>query len=172
MKYIMTERIRIQAIYITPKAGMSMQSMEFANLIAGHGIQGDRYALHTGAYSQHMPQKIRHISLISQNGIDIANAWLKARNKACFNASETRRNILLNNISAIELNHLVGKTFLLGNIRCRGVELCAPCQRPAELLNKTFFMNAFEGHGGLRAEVLETGNIKIGDTFDSVSTEN
>ena len=33
-------------------------------------------------------------------------------------------------------------------------------------------MNAFEGQGGLRAEVLETGNIKIGDTFDSVSTEN
>lgn len=172
MQYIMTESIRIQAIYIAPQAGVPMQSLEVAELISGQGIQGDRYALQTGAFSQNLPQKIRHISLIAQTGIDIANEWLQGSDEPNFAASETRRNIVLSNISPIELNHFVGKTFFLGNVQCKGVELCAPCQRPAELLNKSDFMNAFEGRGGLRAEVLVSGYIQIGDAFVSASTEN
>jgi hypothetical protein len=168
----MIEIVQIQAIYIAPKAGMPMQLIELAELIAGQGIQGDRYALQTGAFSQLTPQKIRHISLIAQTGIDVANEWLKSGDEPNFKASETRRNIVLSNISAIELNHFVGKTFFLGNIQCRGIELCTPCQRPAELLNKSDFMNAFQGRGGLRAEVLGSGNLRIGDAFVSASTVN
>lgn len=168
----MSKSIQIQAIYFAPQAGAPMQSVEMAELIAGEGIQGDRYALQTGAFSQNLPQKIRHISLITQTGIDIANEWLKGGEEPVFAASETRRNIVLSNISAAELNDYVGKNFFLGNIQCKGVELCTPCQRPAELLSKSDFMNAFEGRGGLRAEVLTSGNIKIGDAFISASTEN
>ncbi len=167
----MSKSIQIQAIYFAPQAGAPMQSVEMAELIAGEGIQGDRYALQTGAFSQNLPQKIRHISLIAQTGIDIANEWLKGSEEPVFAASETRRNIVLSNITAAELNDYVGKNFFLGNIQCKGVELCAPCQRPAELLSKSDFMNAFEGRGGLRAEVLTSGNIKIGDAFISASTE-
>lgn len=168
----MSKSIQIQAIYFAPQAGAPMQSVEMAELIAGEGIQGDRYALQTGAFSQNLPQKIRHISLITQTGIDIANEWLKGGEEPVFAASETRRNIVLSNISAAELNDYVGKNFFLGNIQCKGVELCTPCQRPAELLSKSDFMNALEGRGGLRAEVLTSGNIKIGDAFISASTEN
>ncbi|MBU3583691.1 sulfurase [Polynucleobacter sp. 15G-AUS-farblos] len=168
----MSKSIQIQAIYIAPQAGAPMQSIEIAELVAGAGIKGDRYALQTGAFSQNLPQKIRHISLIAQTGIDIANEWLKAGEEPLFTASETRRNIVLSNITAAELNDYVGKTFFVGNIECKGVELCAPCQRPAELLNKSDFMNAFAGRGGLRAEVLTSGNIKIGDAFVSASTNN
>lgn len=165
----MTESARIQAIYIAPRAGMPMQSIEKAELIAGLGIQGDRYALQTGAFSLNEPKKIRHISLISQTGIEIANDWLKSGDEPNFDASETRRNIVLSNISPIELNHFVGKTFFIGKVQCKGIELCTPCQRPAELLNKSDFMNAFEGRGGLRAEVLVSGNICIGDAFAQAS---
>ena len=168
----MNKSIRIQAIYIAPEAGVPMQSIEMAELIAGEGIQGDRYALQMGAFSQNLPEKIRHISLIAQTGIEIANEWLKGGDEAIFEASQTRRNIVLSNITTAELNDFVGKAFFLGNVQCKGVELCAPCQRPAELLNKSDFMNAFEGRGGLRAEILISGNIKIGDAFVSASTEN
>lgn len=93
IQYIMSKSIRIQAIYIASQAGAPMQSFEMAELIAGEGIQGDRYALQTGAFSQNLPQKIRHISLIAQSGIDIANEWLKGGEEPIFDASETRRNI-------------------------------------------------------------------------------
>lgn len=172
MQYIMTESVRIQAIYIAPQAGVSMQSIEKAELLAGQGIQGDRYALQIGAFSHNVPQKIRHISLITQTGIDIANDWLQAGDEPNYDASETRRNIVLSNISPTELNHYVGKTFFIGKVQCKGIELCTPCQRPAELLKKSDFMNAFEGRGGLRAEVLVSGNICIGDAFVPASIEN
>jgi hypothetical protein len=164
-KYIMKTSVQIQAIYIAPAAGSPMEAKDQVELIPGLGIVGDRYALGTGAFSQNQPPKIRHISLIAQTGIAIANEWLEAGEEPTFLDSETRRNIVLSNISPDDLNKLVGKSFLLGGVACKGTELCRPCQRPAGLLNKSDFMNAFEGRGGLRAEVLDTGIIKIGDTL-------
>jgi len=164
-RYIMKTSVQIQAIYIASAAGSPMQAKDQVALIPGLGIEGDRYAMGTGAFSQNQPPKIRHISLIAQTGIAIANEWLEAGEEPTFLDSETRRNIVLSNISPDDLNSLVGKSFFLGGIACIGVELCIPCQRPAELLNKADFMNAFEGRGGLRAEVLGMGIIKIGDTL-------
>jgi MOSC domain-containing protein YiiM len=43
------------------------------------------------------------------------------------------------------------------------VELCTPCQRPAQLLNKPSFMDAFEERGGLRAEIIRAGEVSVGD---------
>jgi hypothetical protein len=152
----------IQAIYIAPKAGAPMNSAHTATLTS-MGIQGDRYASGDGAYSQILPSKIRHISLITEAGIAIANEWLIAGDEPTFTDAETRRNIVIANMSADELNNLVGRTFHLGKLLLKGVELCAPCQRPAKLLNKSDFLIAFEGRGGLRAEILEVGTISVGD---------
>jgi len=44
-----------------------------------------------------------------------------------------------------------------------GTELCAPCERPAQLLSRPSFMDAFEGRGGIRAEVLNSGTLVLGD---------
>ena len=69
-----------------------MASLQHAELIPT-GIQGDRYANDTGAYSQTLPSKIRHISLITQAGIEIANEWLMTCNEPSFTGAKTRRNI-------------------------------------------------------------------------------
>jgi MOSC domain-containing protein YiiM len=68
-------------------------------------------------------------------------------------------------MTAVELNQLVGQVFYLGKLVLRGVELCTPCQRPAQLQNKPNFMEAFEGRGGLRAEILQVGSIFVGDVL-------
>jgi MOSC domain-containing protein YiiM len=68
-------------------------------------------------------------------------------------------------MSSDELNSLVGKSFILGPLILKGTELCTPCQRPALLLNKPNFIDAFEGRGGLRAEIIKTGEISVGDTL-------
>lgn len=156
---------RIQAIYRAPAAGASMQSMNLVKVIAGMGIDGDRYALGTGAYSSLKPSKVRHLSLIALSGINIANDWLRAGNEPTFNSSETRRNIIMEGITAPELNHLVGQKFQLGNILLMGTELCTPCERPAQLLNRPSFMDAFEGRGGIRAEILNSGVLAVDDAL-------
>ena len=153
----------IQAIYIAPSGGEQMQAITHARVRADLGIEGDRYALGKGAYSAVEPIKVRHISLITLSGIETANDWLKAGDEPTFDAAETRRNILLEGITAADLNSLVGLQFQLGSIRLRGTELCTPCERPAQLLNKPSFMDAFEGRGGIRAEVLNSGTLHVGD---------
>lgn len=152
----------IQAIYIAPTAGAPMQSLCKANILAT-GIEGDRYTNGKGAYSNTTPSKTRHLSLISASGIAIANEWLLAGNEPTFDASQTRRNIVIGNMSADDLNSLVGKTFALGALILKGTELCTPCQRPAQLLNKPNFIDAFEERGGLRAEIMNIGEISVGD---------
>ena len=156
---------RIQAIYRAPAAGALMQSMNLVKVVAGMGIEGDRYALGMGAYSSLRPSKVRHLSLITLSGINIANDWLRAGNEPTFDGSETRRNIILEGITAPELNRLVGQKFQLGNILLMGAELCSPCERPAQLLNRPSFMDAFEGRGGIRAEVLNSGELAIDDAL-------
>jgi len=152
----------IQAIYIAPAAGMPMESLQHAELIST-GIQGDRYANDAGAFSHALPSKIRHLSLITQAGIEIANDWLMTGNEPSFTGAQTRRNIVLANMSADQLNKLVGQTFRLGKLLLKGTELCSPCQRPAQLLSKPNFRDAFEGRGGLRAEILQISSISVGD---------
>lgn len=153
----------IQAIYLAPTAGAPMQSVDYAQVNIGVGIEGDRYAMGTGAYSAVEPAKVRHLSLIALSGIETANDWLNAGDEPTFDGAETRRNIVLEGITAHELNNLVGKQFQLGNLQLMGTELCAPCERPAQLLSRPSFMDAFEGRGGIRAEVLNSGTLAVGE---------
>lgn len=156
----------IQAIYIAPSAGAPMQSIPKAR-VTPTGIEGDRYANGIGAYSKIDPGKIRHLSFITESGIAIANEWLLADDEPIFHASETRRNIVIGDMSAHDLNLLVGKTFTLGDLILEGTELCTPCQRPAQLLGKPNFIDAYEGRGGLRAKIIQAGEIAVGDVLNS-----
>ena len=161
--FLMKLSAHIQAIYLAPSAGAQMQSVKQVSVNANSGIEGDRYALGTGAYSATNPIKVRHISLISSGGIETANDWLKAGDEPTFDGSETRRNIVLEGITANDLNDLVGQQFQLGSLQMLGTELCTPCERPAQLLSRPSFMEAFEGRGGIRAQILNSGTLAVGD---------
>jgi hypothetical protein len=159
----MKSNTHIQAIFLAPTAGAQMQSVSHVRVNADSGIEGDRYALGTGAYSAVEPIKVRHVSLISISGIETANDWLKAGDEPTFDGTETRRNIVLEGITANDLNNLVGQQFQLGSLQMLGTELCTPCERPAQLLGRPSFMEAFEGRGGIRAEVLNSATLTVGD---------
>ena len=152
---------KLHAIYTASRAGESMVQLAQAEIVAGEGIAGDRYALGIGAFSKSKP-KIRHVSLIALSAIENANSELLSKQQVVFDQSDTRRNLVISGISEEVLNGLVGKTFYLGGLAFKGTELCEPCQRPANLLKRPDFMNVFEGRGGLRAEVLESGRLTPG----------
>lgn len=153
----------IHSIYICPNAGLAMESRHKVKVLAGVGIEGDRYALNLGAFSKSHPPKIRDITLITKTGIDIANLSLSSNGLLEFNLCETRRNIVIENLLPEELNALVGKVFFLGKLKLQGVELCEPCERPSKLANKKNFQSAYEHHGGIRAQVLEDGDLSVWD---------
>lgn len=153
----------ITAIFHCLRAGAPMQAAAAIHVTAGIGLDGDRYALGIGAYTAIEPVKIRHASFISQDGIDSSNAWLAEKGQPAFAAVETRRNFLVSGISADELNALVGRTFTVGKVKFKGLELATPCHRPSRLLKRGgVFELAFAARGGLRAEVCGSGEIQVG----------
>jgi MOSC domain-containing protein YiiM len=142
------------AIFITPKAGQPLQSVEQARAIPGKGLEGDRYCLGTGLYSE-QPGPDREVTLIEiealqaieqEEGIHLAPA-------------ETRRNLLT---QGAPLNHLVGKEFQVGAVTLRGVRLCEPCGYLARLTQPEA-TPALVHRGGLRAQVVNGGIIRPGD---------
>ena len=159
----MTQSPTIYSIYTSSNAGSKMVRQDKVKLVKGIGIEGDRYALGVGAFSNSDPKKNRDITLITKIGIDNSNRLLTYDGLAEFDMSETRRNVVIDQIQPNELNALVGKVFYLGKIKLMGEELCDPCERPSKLANKKGFKNAYDNNGGIRAQVLDSGEIVIGD---------
>ncbi len=149
----------VVSIFTAQDKGQPMVSHQLIQALAGVGLAGDRYANRRGAFSgAKARQTVRHVSLIAEEAIAAANAELDNP----FAPEETRRNILTRGIN---LNELVGVEFSVGVVRMRGVELCDPCGRPANLAGKAYFDVAFADRGGLRAEVLSGGTINVGDAI-------
>ena len=155
-------QITIKAIYTAPEAGLPMSGHESIVAITGVGLENDRYALGIGAFSTTAVGKVRDITFISQAAIDEANSALAQMNEPSYDGSQTRRNVVLTNINAQDLNQLVGKQFQIGEAVFEGTELCDPCKRPAKLLGRSVFMQAFENKGGIRARVIRSGTLTIG----------
>ena len=75
--------------------------------------------------------------------------------------NETRRNLLTR---GVPLNHLVSREFLVGPVRLRGLRLCEPCKH-LEKLTRPGVREALVHRGGLRAQVLTGGTLRIGDVI-------
>ncbi len=80
-------------------------------------------------------------------------------------AGDARRNIVTRNVP---LNHLVGKEFAIGDVRIRGIRLCEPCDHLEKVTGKPVIKGLLH-RGGLRAQILTPGTIRVGDLV-SVTT--
>lgn len=143
----------VQSIYISKAAGFPMQKSTEIRTVKNKGLMGDRYCEGVGFWqSVSKPRNtIRDVSFI--HAADIK--------KSGFLEEETRRNIVVT--GEFELTMLVGKTFSVGEVQFYGSEECTPCKRPSDLSSKPGFAKAFETTGGIRAQVLTDGIIKVRD---------
>ena len=71
----------------------------------------------------------------------------------------SRRNVLTR---GVDLDALVGRRFAVGGVECEGVELCEPCNRLAKLTERGV-LRGLVHRGGLRANLLSSGEISVGD---------
>ena len=141
----------LEAIYFAGQSTAPMTLVESATLKAGRGIEGDRYAVSPSSDSNPEQQ----ITLIEAEAIEA----VPREYNFDLTGSETRRNLVTR---GVPLNHLVGKEFRVGAIRMRGILLCEPCSHLAKLTGKKV-VQALKHRGGLRAQVLDDGQIQIGD---------
>lgn len=152
----------IVGIYVAPSAGQPMEGRTTATAEVGRGLTGDRYAEGTGTYSQDT-RVPRDVTLIEREAVEAVNAELRAGGGGGgveIAEAETRRNLVT---TGVPLNHLVGNTFRVGSLRLRGVKLAEPCAYLEQLLGKPGVREAFVHRGGLRCEVVERGEVHVGD---------
>ena len=145
---------QVVAIYVAPGEGASMEARDTVEALAGKGLDGDRYAIEAGKYSGTKIGK-RAVTLIEREAIAAANDAYDLG----MSEQETRRNIV---VEGVPLNHLVGCEFLVGDVRLRGYDLSEPCAYLEELTGKPA-RKALLHRGGLRAEVVGGGPIRVGD---------
>ena len=145
---------QVVAIQITSRAGEKMVSVQEARAIAGKGLEGDRYLSQTGKFSDR-PGPARQLTLIELESLEA----LQSEDSVTLSPLESRRNIVTR---GVPLNHLVDRKFRLGEVVARGIRLCEPCEYLEEITRKKV-IGGLTHRGGLRAEILEGGIVRIGD---------
>jgi MOSC domain-containing protein YiiM len=144
----------IEGIFVAPTAGAPAEALEEARAVAGVGLDGDRHSTGDGTFPSGMPGSA--LTLIEAEVCESFDPPLEA--------SVHRRNVVTR---GIDLNALVGHEFTVGAVRCRGMRLCEPCTVVDGYASQPI-LRALVHRGGLRADILEDGVIRTGDTIAAI----
>ena len=154
----------VERIFTAPEPEVEMTERSDVKAVAGSGLRGDRYfrEIETGTFVEWEPDEERHdgydLTLIEQEAVTAIEREAGIE----LAPGEHRRNIETRDVA---LNHLVGRRFRAGDAVCRGVRLCEPCNH-LQRITQDGVLQALTHRGGLRADVLEGGMIRPGDTIE------
>ena len=143
----------VASIHIAPRAIEAMQNVEQVRAVAAKGLEGDRYFLGLGTFWK--PKPDYEVTLIEAEALEALERDYGPR----LGPGEARRNIVT---CGVALNHLVGRKFQIGEAMLRGLRLCEPCAH-LERLTQPDVIRGLTHRGGLRAQILTGGTIKVGD---------
>jgi hypothetical protein len=139
----------VEAIAVAGSAGEPARRLESARALAGQGLESDRHVAGTGTFPSGMPGSA--LTLIEAEVCESFDPPLTP--------DVHRRNVVTR---GIDLNGLVGREFTVGEVRCRGMRLCEPCTVVQRYAGRPV-LRALVHRGGLRADILRDGEIRVGD---------
>lgn len=151
----------VTAIFIAAAAEASMVAVDEVRAIPGRGVEGDRYSSAAGTFScGYEPDA--ELTLIESESIEaLEREWLIA-----LTAADARRNLVTRGVA---LNDLVGREFMVGQVWVIGHGLCEPCKHLARLTGQPEILNGLRHRGGLRAQILSEGTLRVGDAIRPTS---
>ena len=117
---------------------------------SGAGIDGDRYG-------------DKDITLFEAEAIE----GLAADTGIELKPSEIRRNVMTRGVS---LNGLLGHRIRVGEVEAIVTELCHPCDH-LQKLTQPGVLRGLTNRGGLNADVVAGGSIRIGDRVEDLGPE-
>jgi hypothetical protein len=143
----------LAAIVLAPAAEAPLRSVETAHAIAGRGLQGDRYADGAGTFSPG-----------GGHGRDLTLVAAEVLEDAGLEPVEARRNLI---VRGVDLDALRGRRFRVGAVQCLGQRRCEPCAH-LERLTRPGVLRALAHRGGLRADILRGGELRVGDPVEAL----
>jgi MOSC domain-containing protein YiiM len=152
----------LREIWLTPRAAAPMRRVPSARLVAGLGLEGDRYALGGGTWARY-PDLEKQLTLIDAGDV----AAVARETGSALTPGDTRRNLVT---TGIELPALVGGWFAVGDALLFGAKRCPPCTH-LERLTGVRLVRAMVLRGGLNAAVFAGAVISEGDAVRPVSDE-
>lgn len=151
---------RVTALFVAPEAGAPMEAVGAVRAVPGRGLEGDRYFREEGSFSR-WPKPGRALTLISEEMLEA----LRHEEGVELAPEESRRNVLTR---GVDLNALVDRTFTVGEVTLRGVQRCQPCKYLARLTGHPGLHRSMHDRGGLRAQILDAGTLRVGDAVSIV----
>ncbi len=142
----------VEAIHIAAKSSAEPDAVETVEAVAGSGLRGDRHFDPDSSDDD--------ITLIEAEAVEA----VEQESGISLESGAHRRNVTTRNTA---LNHLIGERFRVGEAVCEGVELCEPCSH-LESLTEKGTLSALVHRGGLRAVIVESGEIGVGDGVESL----
>ena len=139
----------IELIGVAGAAGEPMQAVAAVRALPGEGLEGDRHVNGTGTFP----------SGVAGSAITMIEAEVCESFDPPLAPDEHRRNLVTR---GIELNGLVGREFTIGAVRCRGMRLCEPCTVVERYAGRPI-LRPLVHRGGLRADILGEGEVRVGD---------
>lgn len=162
----MTDSGTVERVFVAPDPTTDVHERTSVEAVAGGGLRGDRYysEIETGTFVEWEPDDERpsgyDLTLIEGEAVDA----IERERDIDLAPGEHRRNV---ETRGVALNHLVGERFRVGNVVCRGVRLCEPCDY-LERQTQAGVLSALTHRGGLRADILDGGTIQTGDAVTRV----
>jgi hypothetical protein len=140
----------VVAIAVAASAGGVVELLDACEALPGRGLAGDRHSVGVGTFPSFVPGSA--LTLVEAEVIESFEPPLSP--------AEHRRNVVTR---GIDLNALVGRDFLLGDVRCRGSRLCEPCSHLDRYSTRDSLLRPLVHRGGLRADILSGGTVRVGD---------
>jgi MOSC domain-containing protein YiiM len=125
--------------------------------VAGQGLLGDRYQTGTGEWS-YDPRLYDDVTLIAVEALTAA----RLEQDVHLAAGASRRNL---ETRGVDLDALIGRLFRVGEVVLYGERPCEPC-RYLDRVTGQAARAALQGRGGLRATVVNGGQLRVGDVVD------
>jgi MOSC domain-containing protein YiiM len=144
------------AINIAEASGAPTFPVDEVTVIPGRGLDGDRIMREAG--DRDVAPK-RQVTFIEAEALEA----IEREQGITLSPAASRRNVCTRDVA---LNHLVDRTFRVGDVTLRGVELCEPCGTLERLTGIKGLVSALLHRGGLRAEVVAGGTIRVGDAVE------
>jgi MOSC domain-containing protein YiiM len=124
-----------------------LEAAKEVTVVTGGGIDGDRYG-------------DRDITLFEAEAIED----LKADTGIELAPNEIRRNVMTRGVA---LNELLGMRIRIGEVEAVVTELCHPCSH-LQQLTQAGVLRGLVNRGGLNADVIRGGAIRVGDTIENL----
>jgi MOSC domain-containing protein YiiM len=147
-------------IWLTGTAAAPMRRVPTGRLVAGAGLEGDRYALGGGTWARY-PDLEKQLTLIDRDDV----AAVAAEVGVDLVPGDTRRNLVT---AGVDLPALVGRWFAVGDALLFGMKRCPPCTH-LERLTGARLVRAMLQRGGINAAVFAGAGITEGVVIRSLS---